>query len=71
MTMISFKKLFELTADIPAGGQMADAFKKWVPNIASQYCLFISYEAAKQLLGQSFMIPACHGDTVESVSLSY
>jgi len=32
---------------------------------------FASYEAAKKLLGQSFMVPACHGDTVESVSLSY
>ena len=37
MTIISSKKLFELTADTPAG-QMADAFKKWVANIASQYC---------------------------------
>ena len=48
MILISFKKLFELTADIPAG-QMADAFKKWVANIASQYCLFVSYQAAECL----------------------
>ena len=48
MTIISSKKLFELTADTPAG-QMADAFKKWVANIASQYCLFTSYEAAECL----------------------